>query len=872
MQPLFAVHNHVSLLSVTIAPSTFLAALTLVFVFISLYLPRLPSLPRFFSFGPRSSNNKDSKNAALSGQQQHIDSKFVDDNSDSLDVWRWRNKEHRNNIDWRHRQLPPLPPPPFRPLLQERSYVEAEDFTKAETVAYDRKSGRRSDRQWSYRKEIRAAKETKELKDREKERKRAEKASQRPRLDRKIEKSLTASRDKRHIKTRTHVRNISFKDLPTSKQEAMPRVGSPLESWDASNPAFDPSNNRLVMPSPSPYREHSPHQTRLPHNQENEYQSPKQTPGLQPMHSSCLETDEEGTESINGSDFASGFNPPAWNRLENDDHSLGLWHKQANMLDSSAWASRSDPDSEQCRETGQQVLLPQSSVPSHVVSSRFRKPARGPWDYGHGKLSSRSSSPGYNSEEDAFVNEVLGSEADDDLKVREAGHALVNEALGIPLPGNWDSGRESTSKPKQDYAKELQSQASTSNQVKPTLTFSEDASRQNSGNHSQSNAHAKVNQRKLGKLRYLNVRNWVPLITRSWTITLLAAIVAILSAGAVRGIVHASASRPVPDLVKVAGVARSFAPLIQYSENAVVQVHDLEATGIAVWDLGESVRLSNLTSAPIIVQELDELSDSLRTAAMELTRFLANIDGDIDGILIVMEWAQREISQLQHPPASSSAAVPVMNLFNVVYDSFYSTLTYAGVLENAAGSPTTAALVVTALFGESGVQRTHATLHRTFNEFLGVLEEAVTSELHHSLALFALFESIDRQYVNLKRTVAREASKQDGLRADMLASLWTRILGPSAAATAKFEYNRELLRDLRDKTVHNMRALTEHNRRLLSLKTSLESLRRKLVSPLVRSVSSSTLTLEEQIRGLEDVGVYLAEVRSRQKGKLLEAR
>jgi hypothetical protein len=100
---------------------------------------------------------------------------------------------------------------------------------------------------------------------------------------------------------------------------------------------------------------------------------------------------------------------------------------------------------------------------------------------------------------------------------------------------------------------------------------------------------------------------------------------------AVRNLFQPAASRPVPDLVKVAGVARAFEPLIYFSENGAAQVGDLQATGVAVWDLGESVRSSNMTSAPIIVKELDELSDSLKTLAIELTKFFANVDGDIDG-------------------------------------------------------------------------------------------------------------------------------------------------------------------------------------------------------------------------------------------------
>ena len=121
------------------------------------------------------------------------------------------------------------------------------------------------------------------------------------------------------------------------------------------------------------------------------------------------------------------------------------------------------------------------------------------------------------------------------------------------------------------------------------------------------------------------------LMTRSWAHVICSAVVGALAVAAARALFRPAGLRPVPDLVKVAGVARSFEPLIYYSENGVAQVGDLQATGVAVWDLGESVRSSNMTSAPIIVKELDELSDSLKTLAIELTKFFANVDGDIDG-------------------------------------------------------------------------------------------------------------------------------------------------------------------------------------------------------------------------------------------------
>ena len=119
-------------------------------------------------------------------------------------------------------------------------------------------------------------------------------------------------------------------------------------------------------------------------------------------------------------------------------------------------------------------------------------------------------------------------------------------------------------------------------------------------------------------------------LTKTWTSLFLSIGIAILSVSLTRTIFQPGEPRPVPDLVKVAGLARSFEPLIYFSENGANQVNELQATGVAVWDLGESVRSSNMTSAPIIVKGLDDLSDSLNTLASELTRFFTNVDGDID--------------------------------------------------------------------------------------------------------------------------------------------------------------------------------------------------------------------------------------------------
>ncbi|KAI1387913.1 uncharacterized protein F4822DRAFT_430661 [Hypoxylon trugodes] len=360
------------------------------------------------------------------------------------------------------------------------------------------------------------------------------------------------------------------------------------------------------------------------------------------------------------------------------------------------------------------------------------------------------------------------------------------------------------------------------------------------------------------------VRRYTSMVTKSWGNIIVSILIAILSMTAIKSLFQPAPPRPSPDLIKVAGIARSFEPLIYYSEHGVTQIEDLHSTGIAVWDLGESVRSSNMTSAPIIVKALDELSENLKTLAIELTKFFASVDGDIDSILIVMDWARRELAQLQtvrSPPLSTA------------FNNIHNILCVAGILENPnTGMPTQLGAVTTSIFGMPHPQRTRYALQRTFTEFLSVLEEAIENELQYSLALFSLFETLDRQFLNLARVVVRESSLQDEEHADFLSSLWSRILGPKASEVMKYQRNHQLLQNVREKTVSNKGILVEHNSKLLSLKASLEILRRKLVSPLVRSVNSSTLTLEEQIKGLEDVGVYLEGLRARQKSKLIEMR
>lgn len=227
-----------------------------------------------------------------------------------------------------------------------------------------------------------------------------------------------------------------------------------------------------------------------------------------------------------------------------------------------------------------------------------------------------------------------------------------------------------------------------------------------------------------------------------------------------------------------------------------------------------------------------------------------------------MDWAKRELSQVNMLSLSS---------FSAAFENLHGILCKIGILESANGVPTIIGKMARDLFGQTNGQRTRATLQRTFNEFLSVLEESINEELKYSVLLFGLFEAIDRQFLNLQRTVLRETDRQDADESELLSTLWARVIGANSITLKKYERNRGLLKSIRGKTTQNKLILADHNQKLMQLKSNLEILRRKLVSPLVRSNESSHLSVEEQIRGLDDTYGYLRDVRLRQKSKVMEA-
>jgi len=223
-----------------------------------------------------------------------------------------------------------------------------------------------------------------------------------------------------------------------------------------------------------------------------------------------------------------------------------------------------------------------------------------------------------------------------------------------------------------------------------------------------------------------------------------------------------------------------------------------------------------------------------------------------------MQWAQRRLEMIE----------PVSGGYSSALDNIHGSLNNLGLLQTSSGQPTRVGRIIQSIIGKTPMQRNLETLNNAFNEFLNILEESINNQLTHSIKLFAGFGSIDRGFQNLHRIVMREDTSQDLEQAEMLSSLWVRVLGARASEVRKFERNRQLLASLRNQTLQNKHTLKEHNNKLLQMKSTLDMMRRKIASQLVRS-TSDTPPIGEQLQGLSDAWEQLKGVRDQQKQKTL---
>lgn len=88
---------------------------------------------------------------------------------------------------------------------------------------------------------------------------------------------------------------------------------------------------------------------------------------------------------------------------------------------------------------------------------------------------------------------------------------------------------------------------------------------------------------------------------------------------------------PGPNVAHLVSMVRRFEPLMYASENVIPRSRELSDASIAVEDLGESIRASNMSGSKVIISQLDDLGQNLKMLSDQITSFFVHVDGDMDG-------------------------------------------------------------------------------------------------------------------------------------------------------------------------------------------------------------------------------------------------
>ncbi|KAF2675250.1 hypothetical protein BT63DRAFT_32758 [Microthyrium microscopicum] len=337
-------------------------------------------------------------------------------------------------------------------------------------------------------------------------------------------------------------------------------------------------------------------------------------------------------------------------------------------------------------------------------------------------------------------------------------------------------------------------------------------------------------------------------------------ITVILAYWTLKMLLGAPSPPPVPNLLKVAEVAKTFEPLIYHTDSGRKQINQLQTTGYAVYDLGASVQYaSNLNKSKEIADDLYTVSEIMKKLVIDLTDFFSKVEGDVDGIIYMMDWAKRYLDRLEPTQPGSMTTIT---------DNLQEMLSQAGISEYRDGTPNPVGHMMQFMFRGTTAQRNRQKLKYTFDEVLNAVESSISTQLQIAMLLYQKFEDIDKIYQNLATTALHEVDQQDAEENELLSSAWVRIMGPRKNALTKFEKNRDLLGTVRLQTTQHKDVLKDFGQKLLLMKSNLDYIREDLTVAMVRTNGTSDLPIEEQMASLDDTYKVLKEVRDRQKAQL----
>lgn len=257
------------------------------------------------------------------------------------------------------------------------------------------------------------------------------------------------------------------------------------------------------------------------------------------------------------------------------------------------------------------------------------------------------------------------------------------------------------------------------------------------------------------------------------------------------------------DFPRLINLQASFEDILENSAGGNSMALDLKNSEAAVRDLSMLVRVSRLVNRDELSERLDDFVQTAKQASRGLTRFGSKVNGVVDSLLAMDEFAIRSLEGVQlpdpHPITSAVSRIVLAPLHLII---------------------------------SRDPQKTESSILKTFLQASATMDTSIQRLILEAELVLRDLDDLENRLSTIQEMASREDSVIQEKHQEVLAELWS-FLGGNRRKLANFSSHRSLLANI---ATYRSRALAHVSAsliRLQQMQSDLEDLRDRVAQPVM---------------------------------------
>ncbi|CUS12068.1 unnamed protein product [Tuber aestivum] len=253
------------------------------------------------------------------------------------------------------------------------------------------------------------------------------------------------------------------------------------------------------------------------------------------------------------------------------------------------------------------------------------------------------------------------------------------------------------------------------------------------------------------------------------------------------------------DFPRLINLQASFEDILENSAGGSSMALDLKNSEVAVRDLSMLVRVSKLVNRDELSEKLDDFVQSAKQTSRSLTRFGSRVNGVVDSLLAMDEFAIRSLENADSPPSIVSA------VSKIILAPLYFIVPH-------------------------NPQKTESSILKAFLQASATMDTSIQRLILEAELVLRDLDDLENRLSTIQDMASREDSLIEEKHQEALAELWS-ILGGNRRKLANFASHRNLLANI---ATYRSRALAHVSAsliRLQQMQSDLEDLRDRVAQP-----------------------------------------